>query len=356
MKKKIAIVDPSSYSLPYDYFYIQELSKYFIIDFYYSKTSNNYEYIERLSNNKNVRLFEYKISPNMVSKVKGVVNYVKLLFSIYRKRKSYSSIHFIWSIFILLEILLFISIKKKIVFTVHNDVPHGYKGKRYFPYSLIKRTVSTLVFVSKYTMQNFIRRYGNHKNMHLVQHGLMPLSHEFTKLSVDNSLVEHKLIFWGRVEDYKGVDLFDKIPLELPIDIYGRWSRSLDSLKNNLLKKNNINIVDSYLSLDELSDLLKRQCIYILPYKDATQSGVLYTLLAYEKVFISSNVGENHQFLIENNLEALSFSREDPKSLLMAIEYAFSNHQKIKEKLRAIKEQYQWHTTLSPSLMNRVYR
>jgi hypothetical protein len=59
---KIAIIDPSSYTLPYDYYYLKEISKYYKIDFYYSKTQYNYETINQINDTDNIKLIEYNIS------------------------------------------------------------------------------------------------------------------------------------------------------------------------------------------------------------------------------------------------------------------------------------------------------
>ena len=103
MNKKIAIIDPSSYSLPYDYFYVNEVSKYFKVDFYYSTTNSNYEYIEKLKYNENIELHEYQVTPSEKGRLIGVINYFKMLIHLARNRKSYHAIHFIWNIAFILE-------------------------------------------------------------------------------------------------------------------------------------------------------------------------------------------------------------------------------------------------------------
>ncbi len=96
MNNKIAIIDASSRGLPYDYYFIKELTKYYDVDFFYSNTQFNYEYIELLKNIKNVSLYEYKISG--YKKTTSIKNYFKLLFNILKKQNQYQKIHFFWSI------------------------------------------------------------------------------------------------------------------------------------------------------------------------------------------------------------------------------------------------------------------
>ncbi|MCG9597829.1 hypothetical protein L1D15_13990 [Vibrio sp. Isolate25] len=183
----------------------------------------------------------------------------------------------------------------------------------------------------------------------------MPIASDKELNQVSSSRFGGRLVFWGRVEGYKGLDFFERQKIDLPLDIYGRWSSSMSDLKQALSKNNNICIVDRYLSHEELLAMLLQEHIYILPYKAATQSGVLYTLLTYEKVFISSNVGENYQFLITHGLEKLSFDRDCYESFQSALRYAVENYLEIKMKLKIIKESYRWSTVLDHSVVNDIY-
>ena len=200
---------------------------------------------------------------------------------IFGRRGTYKKIHFIWSVLFLVEAPLFFLIKDKFIFTFHNDVPHNYIKKTFLPYKAIMKLASTIVFVSNYTKNRFTENYGVHKDSQLIQHGIMPvetlatddLSNEFEK--------EKRILFWGRVEAYKGVDIFSSFNFKWPVEIYGRWSKDLMPLKNKLSKHKAIYMYNALLSFDVLSIMLSQDAVFILPYKDATQSGVLYTLLAY---------------------------------------------------------------------------
>ena len=278
-----------------------------------------------------------------------------MLKDIFFNRHSYKKIHFMWSIFFLFESILFIAISKKLVFTFHNPVPHSYKHKVYWPYKLIMKLSSIIIFVSNFTMTTFLESYGPHPNNKLLQHGLMPIE-DFSDNQINlNTHLEKVILFWGRVEEYKGVDIFADFLVSYPIEIFGKWSSDLVYLKKKLSKVKNILIKDEYLSIDELKQMLSRDVIFILPYKDASQSGILYTLLAYSKVFISSDVGENNAFLIKHGLDQLIFNRNDPESFDKAIKYAFEEYNEIKSKLFEIKDEYQWSQTMDKRKIYELY-
>ena len=278
-----------------------------------------------------------------------------MLKDIYFKRNSYKKIHFIWSVLIFVEVFLFIIIQNKLIFTFHNDVPHSYKKKTFWVYKVIMKLASTIVFVSNYTMKKFIKNYGTHLNTHLIQHGIMPIETLSPSLIRSSVEVDKSILFWGRVEEYKGVDVFCDFTTDYPVEIYGKWSSQLTTLKKKLSLMKNVLINDSYLPFDELSTMLSRNVVFILPYKDATQSGVLYSYLAYGNVFISSNVGENNNFLIKHGLERLIFDREDQDSIISAIDYAFNRHNEIKIKLLQIREKFEWEVVMSNKIIGEVY-
>jgi hypothetical protein len=350
----IAIIDPASYSLPYDYFYLMEVSNYYKVDFYYSQTKYNYEYIEKLKTNQNINLIEYSISTSVTSKFKGFFNYLKMLFEINKRKNKYCKIHFMWNLFLPIEKPFFKMFNKKFIFTFHNNTPHNFKGKCYKPYEIINQIAYKKIFVSEYTKKQFLDSYSNTGKYYLLNHGLMPV---FNSLEYKNITKEinKEICFWGRVEEYKGVDIFIDFLHDIDIKIYGKWNSDLKSIREQLNSKKNIQIFDEYIILDDLIKLLESEIIFILPYKDATQSGVLYTFLAHEKIFISSNVGENSEFLLKNDLSALIFDRNDEESVKKAIEYAVKNYWYIKEKFRIIRNKYKWENIITADIIKEIY-
>lgn len=347
MRNTIAIVDPASFSLPYDFFYIKELSNFYDVDFYCSVTKYNYEYIELLKSFKGIHVIECDISSSVVDRVGAVVNYFKVLYSLYGKRNKYLAIHFIWSILFPVEIVFFWLLRKKLFFTFHNDSPHDAYNNVYWPYKVISLLARRSLFVSEYTMRSFVKKYQYTKTCYLIQHGIMPVSLGVSGVNFipnEKVLFENKLVFWGRVSFYKGVDFFTKIPTSLPFDIeiIGKWDKNMASIKDELIGRSGVTILDSYISLTDLEKLLSREVVFVLPYISATQSGVLYTFLAHSKVFVSTDVGENGAFLRNSGLGGLLFDRDDFVSFYKAFEYASQNYWEIKMKLLELRARYEW--------------
>lgn len=354
MTKKILLVDPSSYSLPYDINYLSAIAEEnYKVDFFFSELPVIPQALTDFSHH-NVRLFCKKISPQSTPIRSGVIEYLKLLLNIYVHRKDYDFIHFQWSIFFPLELPFFLILRKKLIFTLHNDVPHNHRKRIYIPYLVLSKICKKLIFVSQYTKTKFESNYGKSPKFQLLNHGIMRVGNCEQHTSQEYS-GKNDLIFWGRVEDYKGIDIFLTNFMSTSVSIIGAWNPELTALRKELGFRSNIHIRDDYISEKELCAVLNEKAVFILPYKTATQSGVLYTLLAHAKVFISSRQGENYEFLKKHNLSELSFDRDDSESVAAAYNFAITNYAQIRERLKAISHEYNWQTILTKERLESIY-
>ena len=324
--KKIAIVDPASYTLPYDYYYIIGLEDQFDIDFFASKKENLDYYLEHFKKLKNLNLITYQISiPN---KIIGLINYLRLLFRLAHTKDDYEYIHFQWSIFWPLELIFFYLFKEKLYFTFHNPVPHDHKKNTFYPYKLISKLAHRVIFVSEYSRNQFISHYlpGNVPKFKMIPHPLMPISPSFEQKVKASSPLEKTFVFWGLIKDYKGVGFFEilaehRLFQDFKFEVYGKWDPALHDLKMRLSKLENVYLNDKFLTEKELYELIQRNCIFLLPYKSASQSGVVYTLKYYEKVFFSTRVGD--QSMLEDRY---LFSKDDVSGLRKKIDKLLLNH------------------------------
>lgn len=336
--KKIAIIDPSSRSLPYDYYYMEQVSKELMIDFYCSNTSYNDSFLEKIRVLKNVNLKTYDISNT--NKVLGIINYVRLLFSV--AFGGYLKIHFQWYIFFIVELIFFIFLQKKLIMTFHNSNPHSFRKNFYIPNQITKTLASRIIFVSKFVEDQFISIYGKPKSYQLLQHGVFP---SCKSDSISDATVK-ELIFWGNVKPYKGIDIFFEILKSKKLEaynlgIYGKWDTSLREIKEKLVSSR-CRIEDRFLKESEVCNLLSSKCIFILPYDNASQSGVLYSILGSNSVFVSTDKGDNGYFLKKYGLKELMFDKSDNSSLERAVEFATINYDSISTRLMEIKKDFDW--------------
>ncbi|HGM5488614.1 TPA: glycosyltransferase [Serratia fonticola] len=343
---RIAVIDPASYALPYDYFFLKSLSENFVIDFYCSNSRFNSEYLYKISELVNVNVISYNISNS--NKLTGGVNYIRMLFDILKKKSLYQRINLQWSIVSSLDILFALLIRKKLVMTFHNAIPHDYNKNVYPPFKFIASIAKKIMFVSQYTRQAFIESYGtafDAKSM-VMNHGVMPITNNSYEIHKKCTESPKRIVFWGNVKPYKGLDFIlesaDKLfEAGYTIEVYGKFDSGLKSLCGELEKKG-CTVRDTYLPIEEVHELLSENIILILPYKTASQSGVMYTALHYSTIFISTSVGETCQFLNASGLKDLTFDYGSLSQLMSSLKYVEENHKKINEALRNRRDEFNW--------------
>lgn len=168
----------------------------------------------------------------------------------------------------------------------------------------------------------------------------MPSFHNFPpakKLLPRRSKLE--LLFFGFVRPYKGVDMLLEAmhflkDRDLFLTIAGEWWISDKKSKEFIEKKQlspKIEIVNRYLRAEEVSEYFSRADVIILPYKDASGTGVIPLAYHYGKPVIATNVGGLPE-LVEDKISGLLIPPNDSIALAGAIEKFFDiNLQFMKE-------------------------
>jgi glycosyltransferase involved in cell wall biosynthesis len=213
---------------------------------------------------------------------------------------SFDVIHFDTISARLLPILPFIT-NKKIVATIHDPVPHI--GEKSFKKNIINWLYSTVIdeylFYSIYALNQFltIRPTLHNKTATLK---LLPYSY-ITNFKQAATKSEKYILYFGRISPYKGVDLLVKAAdyisqLYPSLKIYiagkphGDYTLDITDIKN-------IKYISSYLSIEELSNLIRHSLFVVCPYTEATQSGVLMTALAMKKPVLATSVGAFAEYI-----------------------------------------------------------
>ncbi len=195
---------------------------------------------------------------------------------------------------------------KKIFITIHDPVAHSgeYSWKRRIPKFVYFSSTIGFFFYSSFAKSQFQIHYPN---IDIPKHvlKLQPYSFikNFTTLNIkfkNNSFI----LFFGRISYYKGIDILlasipnilEKFPNENFV-IAGNFLQY--PIDNDFLEKygSHITIINEYVSIDTLSDLIQSCKFVVCPYRDATQSGVLMTTMALGKSTIASNVGSFPEYI-----------------------------------------------------------
>lgn len=125
---------------------------------------------------------------------------------------------------------------------------------------------------------------------------------------------EPYLLFFGRIDKYKGIDFLleayrDVEEQALPLVIAG--SGMLSNEENTILKKiSNVTLINRYISDGEMKWLFAHAAAVVLPYIEATQSGVIPIAYAYSKPVLVSSVPGLTQFVSDGETGRVCKTRE----------------------------------------------
>lgn len=117
------------------------------------------------------------------------------------------------------------------------------------------------------------------------------------------------LLFFGRVSKYKGIELLLDSMAQVPLRLFDKliiagkslYRYSTAHLPKELQAK--LEIRDEFLSQEEVVELFNRAQILIMPYIEATQSGVAALALANAMPTICTKVGGlGEQFVLDSHL------------------------------------------------------
>lgn len=164
---------------------------------------------------------------------------------------------------------------------------------------------------------------------------------------------DNTILFFGFIKAYKGLDLLlrampealQKIPrLKLLIagDVYGDKSFWEKMIRDE-------GIADScetqfrYIDESEIASFFQRSHLCVLPYRSATQSGIIATAFAFDLPVIATNVGGLKEYIIEGETGYL-VDPDDPKAVATAIIRYFSENKEaaMRQNIRSFKDQFSW--------------
>ena len=132
MTARLAIVDPGSFVLPYDYQLVKALAaRGDGVDFYGSATRYNAQFLDAMRQLPGVAVHVRAISGSVASRGRGAWAYLGLLALLLWNARRYATVNLQFSGFWPAELALAFALRRRIVFTVHNAVPHGFAGLRH---------------------------------------------------------------------------------------------------------------------------------------------------------------------------------------------------------------------------------
>jgi glycosyltransferase involved in cell wall biosynthesis len=223
---------------------------------------------------------------------------------------NYTAIHFDTASARAVTSLPFI-FNQNLVMTIHDPVVHT--GETSFVLTLVRyiytRLCNAFFFYSSYSL-GLYSQLNHSLSFRCSKLMLQPYSFiaQFKELAPP---FRSQILFFGQLSYYKGIDLFlQAIPTVLkqyPNEQFLIAGKSSGySIDTDLIAEypNNIQLVDEYLSIGRLSQLINHSKFIVCPYREATQSGVLMTAFAMGRSVLATRVGAFPEY-IDNGVNGI---------------------------------------------------
>jgi glycosyltransferase involved in cell wall biosynthesis len=132
------------------------------------------------------------------------------------------------------------------------------------------------------------------------------------------------ILFFGRIWDYKGLDyLIEAEPFitakypNVKI-VIGGTGDDFQRYRAKMVNPDRFEVHNRWISSQDQASMFQRASVVVLPYTDATQSGVVPVAYAYEKPVVATSVGALPE-CVEHEKTGLLVPPRDPVSLANAI-------------------------------------
>lgn len=210
--------------------------------------------------------------------------------------------------------------------TVHDPVTHPGRDSELSRSSVyfrdyVRRLASKIVVHGQYCRDKFLA--SNKKlpsDIVLSTHGVL-LSPEEQRCHEEREL---NLIFFGRMEIYKGLEVLCSAAESLHAEgvtfklvVAGRGPE-LDRLQDRLAALPEVTVINGFVSPLSLIQLIQDSCCVVLPYLSASQSGVVAAAFANRRYVIASRAG-GLEDVVEHETNGLLIPPGDVNALCDAI-------------------------------------
>ncbi|MCS6950532.1 MAG: glycosyltransferase family 4 protein, partial [bacterium] len=132
------------------------------------------------------------------------------------------------------------------------------------------------------------------------------------------------VLFFGRINAYKGLgvllEAWERVTTQCPharLVIAGQ-GYDLPNYRERILRNPHCVLIDRFIPSQEMAQLFTEASVVVLPYVEATQSGVLSVAFAFGKPAIVTSVGSLPE-MVEDGVNGLVVPPRDPDALAEAL-------------------------------------
>ena len=238
-------------------------------------------------------------------------------------------------------------IKSKILFICHNVFPHErFPLDRFLTKLVMKKGDYYILHSSKEAseLETIVPKAKYAVNMH-------PTYSAFNfHGNFDKKSDEKVLLFFGFVREYKGLKLLMRAMKELDdirlliVGDFGGKRDEYDALARELGIMEKIEVHDGYIPDREVEGYFHSADAVVLPYIDATQSGIAQIAFGFEKAVIATRVGGLSE-VVTDEVTGILCESGKPEALSSAIRRFYELKEKgvdFAANIRADSERFSW--------------
>jgi len=275
---------------------------------------------------ENDRLFVYTYTKP--KKINNPAN-IFLMYKLLRRIIAFNPevIHFQGGPYLLSIILPLLQRKVSLIMTFHDVKPHLGENKLYKRLNqFIGRRYSDQIFVhGKRLKEQMIEEYNfPSQKIHVIpigEHNVAPLR-KYEKQNVKTE--ENIILFFGRIWEYKGLEYLIKAePLiteavpDAKIIIAGT-GENFSKYENMMVNRDHFIVYNYYIPYKEGFVLFQKCSLVVLPYIEASQSGVVPVVYGFKKPVVVTNVGAIPE-IVDDGITGFIVEPRDSHALAEAI-------------------------------------
>lgn len=284
------------------------------------------------------------IIPTYSSKITCLIRIIKFLFlGEVLLRKEFKDINidviYIPALHILDRFIPKIFDRAKCIITDHDPIAHSsnsiFPRMMWYFNRIYLRQADEIILLSEKFRSIAIKNYNkNPKNVHVIPHGVFDYYTLVENKKGNKNVIEYNkkynFLFFGRIEKYKGLHILSKA-YKLLSNKYENISLTIvgngnfKEYEKEYINLENIRIVNRWINDDEVNSFFRgKNIITVLPYLDATQSGVINIAMLNKSLVITTDVGGLSE-QVKNKYTGLLVEPNNVKALTEVMEFAINN-------------------------------
>lgn len=239
-------------------------------------------------------------------------------------------------------IILWKFLKKKTILTIHDAELHPGEENLILQLCLTysMKFTTHLLFLTKFVQEKAYKKNKLNQPYKIIGQGLLPLPN----IQLHTGRKAKNILFLGRISKYKGVDLLVEAVNELSPSSYDSLTIAGMVINEIKVPKDNpkITLFSKYMTEEEMAHFLNTSDILVLPYIEASQSGVVLLAILAEKPIICTKVGGLTEQLTDGECLFITPNKNDIKD---AIEHLLGDdvlYNSMQMALRKKKKDLSW--------------